>query len=160
MPAITAPLNVREVMVDMQRRPSKTFIDWVTSLTADVNAAPARITTVPPLEAQAGSISTTPFATGALSSGLYRFTFYARITQAATVSSSLTVTLSWTDRGQTMAKTFAPAITGNTVTTSDSQTYTIRSDAASPISYSTSYASAGGTPMVYSIDLVLERLQA
>jgi hypothetical protein len=43
---------------------------------------------------------TTPLATGALSTGRYRVSYYARITTPATTSSSLSITLGWTNDGQ------------------------------------------------------------
>jgi len=153
----TAPLNAYEPIVDTQRRPSKTFIDWITSLTQDVDAAPARLDTVE-LTAQAASISTTPIGTPD-ADGLYRVTFYARITRAATVSSSLTVTLSWTHNGVTVTHSFS-AVTGNTTTTFQSDSLLIRADAATPVSYATTYVSNGATTMQHSLDIVLEQVQA
>lgn len=156
----TASLNTKEPMVDLKRRPSKTFIDWVTQLVADVDSAPSALKVVT-ATTQNASIGTTPIPTGTLSTGLYRVTWYARITTPATTgagTSSLTVTLGWTD---TVSCTYSgSAMTGNTTGTVQSQTQVVNIDAASPITYATTYASDTAGQMVYTLSLVLEQVSA
>jgi len=131
---------------------------WFTQLTQTTEGSPQRVASVT-LTAQAASIGATDMSTGALSAGLYRISYYARITQAATTSSSLTVTLDWTDGGVSPSFSGA-AMTANTVTTFQSETKIIKVDALSPIRYSTTYASVGATPMQYALRVVLEELEA
>lgn len=159
MPFTSAPLNVNEPLVYENRRPSKTFIDWVTSLVLDIDAAPARLNTPYTVTNQTASIGATALPTESLSSGLYSVTFYARITTAAAVSSSLTVTLLWTENGDALSTSF-PAITGNTTLTADSGTFLMSIDAASPLSFSTTYASVGVPVMAYSLSLVAQQVAA
>lgn len=155
----SAPFPVNDAIVkEGSLQPTKPFIEWVTALTTDVDASSARITTKT-VTAQAASIASTPFAVGALSPGLYRVEFYARITQAATTSSSLTVTFSWVEGAVSCSKTF-PALTGNTTATVDGNGALIRIDQASPVSYATTYASVGGTVMQYRADFVLTQVDA
>ena len=157
----TATLNTREAMVDLKRRPSKTFIDWMTQLVADVDAAPARLQTTT-ATTQNASISTTPIVTGTLSTGLYRVTWYARVTTPATTgaaTSSLTVTAGWTDGGVTCTYSGA-AMTGNTTGTVQSQSVMVNVDAATPVTYATTYASDTAGQMVYKLYLVLEQINA
>lgn len=154
----TAPLNVHEPMVDERRRPSKTFIDWVTNLVGDVDASPARLKRTS-VSGQTAAISATPIPTEALSAGWYRVTVYARVTTAAGVSSSLTPTITHTDTGQTCTQS-GTALTSNAIGTPASWTFLVYSDAASPISYSTAYASAGAPAMIYKLDVILEQLDA
>ena len=154
-----APLNVNEAMVDERRRPSKTFIEWITSaLVTPVETAAQRLAAVS-VSGQSASIGTTAIPTAALTAGLYLVSYYARITQAGTVSSSLTVTLHWTESTLALTVTGA-AMTGNTTTTVQSGTHLVRIDASSPVSYSTTYASVGATAMQYRLDVVLERVAA
>ena len=152
-----AALNVKDPMVDLQRRPTKGFIDWMTSLLSEVESAPSTYAPVS-LTGQSASIGTTPIPVATLSSGLYRVTWSARITTPATTgaaTSSLTVTLGWTDA--TLACTISgAALTGNTTTTTQSATQLVRVDAASPITYATTYASNTAGQMVYRLDVVLE----
>lgn len=110
------------------------------------------------LTAQTASIAATPFSTPALSAASYRITYYFRVTTAASISSSLLVTLSWTQGGVSCSKSFA-AVTGNTTATTDSGSYTVTVDQASPINYATTYASVG-TPMAYSLDVFMETIPA
>ena len=103
------------------------------------------------------TISTPTGLTTKLSKGLYRVSTYARITQAASTSSSLTVTLGWTD-GTVACTSSGSALTGNTTATTGSQSVVIRSDADGSVTYATAYSSSGATAMQYRLDIVLEQL--
>lgn len=107
------------------------------------------------LTAQSASLGATPIAVGALAAGFYRITYYARITQAATTSSSLTVTIGWTDSGLSCSASGAP-MTGNTTGTLQSGSQTFKIDQATPITYATTYASVGATSMQYKLAVILE----
>ncbi len=155
----SAPLNAYEAMVDTQRRPSKTFIDWITALVADIDAAPARINVPVELAGQNASIGVTAIPSESLSAGWYRVTVYARATTAATTSSSLIPTITAIDNGLSVTQSGA-ALTSNSVTLPASWTFFVYSDAASPISYSITYASVGATALVYRIGIVLEQVSA
>lgn len=124
-----------------------------------IDRAPSRVNdTGVALTAQGAAIATTSINTGSLSAGLYRVSYYARITRAATTSSSLTVTLRFTDGSVACAYSGA-AITGNTTATFQSGSQVFHIDAASTISYETAYASVGATSMQYSLYIVVEQLE-
>ena len=111
------------------------------------------------LEEQGAAILATDFSLAVLPEGLYRASYLARITRAGTVSSSLTITIAWTD--QTVAKSLAgAAIVGNTTATYQSGSVLLRSDAGEDVTFAAAYATAGATSMQYGLDLVLERLKA
>jgi hypothetical protein len=120
--------------------------------------APQRLSTVE-LTSQSASIAATAIPVGSLSSGLYRVSYYTRVTTAATTSSSLTFSLSFTDDAITVALA-GTAMTGNTTSTAQSGTYLLQMDANSPITYSTTYASVGATSMQYKLSVVLEAVNA
>lgn len=84
-----------------------------------------------------------------------RVSWAALITTAATVSSALAVGVSWTSGGLPCSKTF-PALTANTAGTADGSSVFLRPDAGTAVSYSTTYATSGATPMVYTLDVVAE----
>jgi hypothetical protein len=155
----SAPFPVRSPIVELSSGlASAPLIHWVTNLETLLNAAAPRLLTKT-VSAQQASITPTVLPTAALSAGLYRVSVYARITQAATTSSSLTVTIGWTD-SVPQSKSF-PALTGNTTTTVlTDPPLLIRIDGNSPILYSATYASVGATPMQYRLDVVLERVDA
>jgi len=154
----SAPPPVKDFIVDLQRRLTPAWERWFTQFVADQDDKPSREKTVS-LDAKSASIATTSIPLGALSAGLYRVTVYARITTAATTSSSLQVTVSWTDSGVSCSKSNV-AMTGNTTATSDSFSVLVDIDQGTAVSYSTTYASVGGTAMQYKLRVVAERVDA
>lgn len=93
-----------------------------------------------------------------LSAGLYRVTGYVRIDTPATTSSSLKVTVAWTDGGQSCFATLIPAVTGNTRISTGTGTMLVRSDAKGLISFNTEYLSVPDLEMKYFVSVVLEKL--
>lgn len=91
------------------------------------------------------------------SSALYRVNLYARITRAASVSSSLTPTFRWTEGGVALSKTYT-ALTGNTTSTYVVDSFPVRIDATTSLTYETAYASVGAPTMTYSLEIAVERL--
>jgi hypothetical protein len=156
----SAPFPTTDALVNRAKGDiaTKALIDWVTALVEDVDASPVRFSPVQ-LTTQGASIGTTALPLGTLAEGLYRVTTYARITRAATTSSSLTVTISWTESAVALSLS-GSAMTGNTTGTVQSTSYLVRIDQATPISYATTYASVGGTSMQYRLDVVVEQVYA
>lgn len=134
------------------------WIDYLTTMSTQVSQGPTRINNIP-LSGQQASIAPTDFSGGVLGAGLYRIAYYAQVTQAATISSSLTVTFDWTSGGVAQSLSGA-AMTGNTINTVQSGSILIMVDSATPVRYSTTYASAGATPMIYSLFVSLEVVAA
>lgn len=107
---------------------------------------------------QAAAIAATPIVVvGRLQSGIYRISYYTRITQAATTSSSLTIVFNWTDGGVAQ-QVVGAALVGNTTTTLQQDRLMVRVDRNTSITYETAYASVGATPMQYRLHIALERL--
>jgi hypothetical protein len=136
---------------------TEVFANYFVTLGDTVNASAVRIVDPVQLSTQGASVAATDFSGGGVSQGLYRIGFYQRITRAATVSSSLTLAFDWVDGGLTQTETVT-AMTGNTTTTQDNGFYLIHADAASPVRYTTTYASVGATSMQYALFLTLERV--
>ena len=137
---------------------TNSWIEWFTRLNLQVNSNPTRLNEVN-LTAQSATIAATDFSGGSLNEGLYRLSYYTRITTAAGTSSSLTITLSWTESGVALSSAGA-AITGNTTSTTQSGTILVFVDAASPVRYATTYVSVGAPAMVYRASFVIEQVQA
>lgn len=134
---------------------------WVSYLSQQslvISQSMTRINSVS-LTNQSASIGATDMSGGVISAGLYEIKYYARITQAATTSSSLTITFDWTD-GAVSPSVSGTAITGNTTSTVQSGSYLIRVDNLSPVRYSTTYGSVGATPMKHSLYITLSEVQA
>ena len=108
---------------------------------------------------QAAAIASTPIVVvGRLAAGIYRISYYARITRAAGISSSLTVRFNWTD-GSVAQFELGAAMIGNTTATVQQNRLMVRVDRDTSITYETGYASVGVPTMQYSLRIALERLQ-
>ncbi len=132
---------------------AKHIDDWI----ATDNLKPTKLHDVK-AEAQGASIGATDVSDGTLAAGLYRLSYYMRVTRAASTSSSLQFEVTWTDGGVAQAETFT-AITGNTTGTHQFGTMLIRSDKNSPVRYATTYASTGATTMLYALYVTLEHVK-
>ena len=128
---------------------------WLLALADRVDTTPLLAATVT-ASTQAASIGTTNFAILDVQPGVYRLSMAARISRAATTSSSLTVTFGWT--ATVACTTSSAAITGNTTATTGSLTYLVRVDEATAITYATTYASAGAVTMQYTLDVLCEQV--
>ena len=128
---------------------------WLLAVADRINRTPEVVQTVT-LTTQAASISATTISVLSLAAGVYRLSAAARITTAATTSSSLTLTFGWTQAVACTAS--SAAITGNTTATTGSFVVVVRADEATALTYATTYASSGGTAMVYRLDVAVEQL--
>ena len=137
---------------------TRPWVDYFNNLVKTLAAAPSRKNVVE-LPAQQAAIGATDLSGGSLSAGIYRLSWWVRITRAATTSSSVTVTLDYSDGGAALAFSGA-ALAGNTITTWQSESKLIRVDVGSPVRYSTAYASVGAVPMQYALVFVLEEVKA
>ena len=134
---------------------SETWVKYFQQQGQTASQTPGRLQSVGVQQAGTAILTTTLWPT--TTAGLYRITWYARITRAATVSSSLTLTLGWTDN--TVALTSAQtAITGNTTSTFQSGTLTVNADRLTNLTYAAAYASVGATSMQYSLQIAVEGL--
>ncbi|HSY50391.1 MAG TPA: hypothetical protein VLC46_16385 [Thermoanaerobaculia bacterium] len=118
------------------------------------------------LSAQAASIGTTNVVASTPSAGLYRISWAQLITQAAPTSSSLLTTIGW-NNGAAKSTTVnwlngaapkAQADTSNAVGGEESGSIVVFCANGTAISYATTYASSGATPMQYSLRIHVERL--
>jgi hypothetical protein len=132
------------------------WIRWFRRIVAAINAGASQLGLVA-LVTQGAAIAATDIELPILAAGLYRVTWYERVTRAATTSSSLGFILKWTDGGVAMTYTDT-AITGNTTATFRSYTQMVRVDEGTTLKYQTTYASVGGTSMQYRLDVRVEAM--
>lgn len=147
-----APPPIRERFDGPDGSTRRPWVDWLTSLTSQVASSPSRVRSAA-VAGHAASIGATDLADG--TAGLYRLTYYARISAAAVTSSSLTVTFGFTDGGVACSVS-GTAITGNTTATMGTGTVLVQSDASAPITYATTYASNGAGEMTYTLYVMAE----
>jgi hypothetical protein len=159
--------NLRDVTEYLKSQDSQGFLTqtwqrFFSQIQQTISASPTRID-ISSLTGQSANIGATDVSGSNAAAGVYGIHVYARITTPATTgaaTSSLTVTIGWTDGGVTQSHSFA-ALTGNSVTTVlTNPSLTIRSDASSPITYATTYASDTAGQMQYSLDVALLRVAA
>jgi hypothetical protein len=104
---------------------------------------------------QGASISSTPLtASDKAGARLYRVNYYIVVSQAATTSSSVTLTLTWNDG--VLSQTSTTASPTNTLGSYVSGSVVLYGAASQTVSYSTTYASSGATSMQYALFLRVE----
>ena len=133
-----APVPQRSPLVDLSTGLIKEppWVSWLNQLTAAVTAA----------------------STPNLTAGRYRVSWYLRVTTAASSSSSVAVTVSWTDGGVACSFTGA-SVTGNTTATTQPDTSLfLQVDEGTAITYTTAYSSTGATSMAYQLSIMVEVL--
>lgn len=135
---------------------TKGWQDWVQAFLARLNATQRLIKTTS-FDTKSASIGTTPLPLPALGQGTYRVSIELWVTTPATVNSSVSVTIGATEGAANTTQTTA-ALTSNDVTKPLSATIVLNIDDNSPISYATTYASAGATAMVYRGKITVEQV--
>jgi hypothetical protein len=155
--AATPPIQDPVIDPKNEHRLTESWLRWFGRLPSMLQSIPNIINTIQ-VAGESDSLPATDFSNTSLEMGLYRATYRVQITQAATVSSSLVVTFSWTDGGVAQSAS-GTAIVGNTTSTGQSDTILLHVDAGTEVQYSTTYASVGATPMVYSFYTSLELVQ-
>jgi hypothetical protein len=92
---------------------------------------------------------------GTVTAGLYRISYYVRITTPAGVSNSITVNIGFIDGGVTCTMSGTP-VTALSTAAVGTGVFMIRSDQAAPISYSVTYASNPANACIYKLDVLAE----
>ena len=106
--------------------------------------------------AQTATLAATTIRT-TIMQAVYEVGYYIRKTTADGVSSSLTVTLAWTENGVAQARVFA-ALTTDTTAANQSDVIPILADQATAITIAIAYASNTPGQMVYRYEAVVKRL--
>lgn len=159
LPPIPTSAPVNELGLDGKPTPylGSDYYLWLFALASRVQQSAGVLGTPTRLTAQSAAIGTTSLTLPALSGGLYRVSWYARITTPATVSSSLTVSIGYTESALSLSASGA-AITGNTTATEQSGSVLIQTDPSAPITFSTAYATVGATGMAYRLSITCEQV--
>jgi hypothetical protein len=149
------PLPTSTTLVTADRMMDWFWVQYFNNRDQRIESTASTVTTTA-VSTQSASIAATPIDVGT-AAGIYRLSIYARLTQAATTSSSLMVTIGWTDGTVSVSKAYA-ALVANTVTTVLAETLPVQIDANASLTYATTYASVGGTPMIYRLAIAAERV--
>ena len=157
MPLQTAVVNPAKKKDDPREGTlSDAWLGWMQDQNDILKKAPI-VVGFKSLTLQTASIVSTEIPSSVLSIGVYRVSYYVRVTAPASVSSSIIVSFQWTDYGIACSKDFA-AVSGNVVTAVGSDSFLIAVDGATKVSYSTTYASSG-IGMTYKLEIILEQVR-
>jgi hypothetical protein len=152
------PVPNHDRVVDERGYMTRAWVDWMTAQAQGVASSASLVSGSTNLASQEASIGTTALPIQVINLGLYRVNTYVRVTRPGTTS-SIQVSVHWTESSQALSAS-ATALNGNTVTTVQGAVFTILVDAATTISYSTTYSSTGATPMQYRLFVAVERVDA
>lgn len=151
------PIPVGDPVAQKSGLIGNAFLQWLQWLVGLVMRAPIRMTPDVNLTAQGASVSATALAPVQFS-GVYRISYFMRVTRAATATSSLAITFSFVDTvAQSVSST---ALTGNTTTTWGSGSYLVWIDGGTTPTYAITYASSGAQTMLYRAAVVMEMVSA
>jgi hypothetical protein len=156
MSAPLDPIPQSDPLIDSTQHMNERWYRWLSAFVAQQGSG---VLTVGKTAHRVGinaAIGATTVFTPTIAGLIYRVSYRARITTPAGVSSSLTVSVNWTEGGVACTKTFA-ALTGNTTATVDGDGVLIRPDTA-VVTYSTAYASNPASAMIYDLDVTVEDL--
>lgn len=154
MPQSLAPIPADYAIVDPRGRINTFFrLRWQQLIDGfQVTPSKANVT-VPGRNSALGT--TTLYL--ALAAGRYRVTVYLRKTTPDGVSSSLTLTVGWTDEASPCTKTFG-ALTTDSAVANESYTHTVNVDVNTNITIAVAYASNTPGTMVWKAYAVAEVL--
>jgi hypothetical protein len=153
------PLQSLLVDTDRQGKPTglitRVWNAWLLALTTRISAAATVLRTTQLLAQVAAVVTTAAYTTSA--AGLYRVTYCLRVTQAATTSSSLTVTLGWVRSTVGLTLSGSALVNGGPAS-AQTQSMLVRADRASDLTFAVAYVSVGATPVKFELDVVVEQV--
>lgn len=159
IPGFNEPFPYNDVIVKDNGKAAPAFTDWLDlSLQPRIESTPVVAESLERITDGNATVTTTPIG-GAQTAGLYRLTYAAEVLVADAVSSSLTLTITWTHNSKTLTRTYT-AMNGNTVTTTQGIVDGIEIDGNTTVSYDLAYVSNTAGQMHYQVALGLELIKA
>jgi hypothetical protein len=147
-------IPIKDDLVDDAKKMGGNWYRWISFLLTRVLSQVQSVASIHRIALSASLGATTIYTPS--QPATFRVSWAVQVTTAATVSSSIAVTITWTANGIAQTKAFT-ANTGNTTATNDSGSWVIRPDSGLPIKYQTTYASVGATSMAHTLDVVVEQ---
>lgn len=135
-------------------RISASWYRWLSQLVVRVLASALVLASVHRTGISSSIVATTIYTP--TQPGTYRVSWTVQVTTAASIASSVAVTLTWIAGTVTQTEAFT-ALTGNATTTHGSGSVLIRPDSSQPIKYATTYSTTG-TAMVHGLDVTVEQV--
>lgn len=156
MALVVDPIPIADDLIaDRSHKMNGNWYRWLSQVLSRLFAATSVVATVHRTGLGSSISATTIYTPSAPAT--FKVTLSVQVTTAATTSSSIAATVTWTQNGVVQTKPLA-ALTGNTTTTRDDITCLFRPDSGLPIRYTTTYASVGATSMAYTLEAVVEQV--
>lgn len=154
-PPLTSAIVDRDQQGQITGLMTRVFNQWLLALKRLVEAAPSVVAIVAKITPalQAAIPTTSAYLTP--QAGVYRISYVLRVTQAATTSSSVAVTFGWIRGGLPQSLAIAAIVNGGPTSLALGEV-PLRADKGVDLTYTTAYASVGGIPMQYELDLIVE----
>lgn len=130
---------------------------WLLALFGTVSQQPTVLGTRINKTNQNAALPLTAFPTPALAGGFVRVSWYLRITATDPVSSSVSVTIGYTESGLALSVTSTP-VSGNTLSSVQTGTALLLTDQATAVTYRTTYVSNTAGAMKYRFAAVVEQV--
>lgn len=151
------PIPQSDDLIDSNRKMNDRWFRWLSAFVGRVTIGVQKVASLHRAGLSSSLVATTAY-TVTQTGIVFLVSWRAGVTTAAGVSSSIAVTISWTnDAGVACSKAFA-AQAGNTTGTADGDDVPIRPKSGTPIQYSTTYASNPAAAMQYDLDIVVQDL--
>lgn len=136
---------------------SGSWYRWLAGITGAVAATPTIFSAQIRLTDQHAAIPTTNIPLPGLSQGNYLVSYYARVTTADGVASSLQVTMGWTDPDGSISAAISDVpLTLDSITLPRSNVYLADVKGNTPITYATAYSSNTPDQMRYKLNIVVQ----
>lgn len=147
-------LDPKQVGVEINPR----WFDYIDQdIKARLNVAPAQTGGIVVKEGLTAAQPVTPIQMPSFGKGRMRVNVHVKVRQAAGLNSQILVTIGYTNNGVACSLS-TTNLTTNTTASVESMVKTLKMDANSPITWSSTYVSAGAPVMSYDVDIEVEAL--
>jgi hypothetical protein len=146
-------------LVDQEGTITRRWYIWLSNFWLHVKTLVGVIGSVYSKTSQTATITAATIAS-ITQTGVYRASYYLRVTTIPTTSFSLTLTIGWREGGVTKSQAFT-ALTGapgTLATAFQNGSVVIRADSGTLVTITIAYVSVGATAMVFGVDAPVELL--
>lgn len=137
---------------------SANWFNWIwQAVLRRLNSAPAQFDSIVSEQGLTASQPSTAIGLPAIAQGRYRVSVHVKVRQAAGANSQILVSIGYTNNTVACAQS-TTNLTTNTTGSVESKVMLIVADVSSPITWASTYVSAGAPSMSYDVDIVVEAL--
>lgn len=157
-----SPETANRLRLDVDNGDGKISANWFNwiwqAVLKRLNSAPSQYDSIVSEQGLTASQPATAIALPALSQGRYRVSVHVKVRQAAGTNSQILVSIGYTNNAIACSQS-TTNLTTNTTASVESKVMEIVADLASPITWSSTYVSAGVPSMSYDVDINVEAMK-